>query len=222
MCVCVYSRHPNELELMCVCVYCRYPKIVEYYEACVDQAMVDALGLEPLRDYWASLSVRPAGASSDFMRGVGTLHALQLPALFSFGAAPDAMDPSVVIGEFDQGGLTLPDAALYAPSDAPGRRLLADYAAHVRAMFALAQDPDPDARAQEVRYAPARARTPVLCLCECDRVRVTCVSVIMWSCDPVHVTCECDHVHVTCVSVITWSCVSGAHHVCEYGRVHCV
>jgi putative endopeptidase len=108
----------------------------DFYAACMDEAGVEARGLRDLKAEWARLD-----AVSDPATLATAAARLQLggvPALFGFGQVQDARDASQVIGQVEQGGLTLPDRDYYLKDDARTAEIRALYAKHLRTMLALA------------------------------------------------------------------------------------
>ena len=68
-----------------------------------------------------------AQSLNDFAAAAGKLMLWGMQPLFAFSAVMDAENPSMMIGEIDQGGFTLPTRDIYlSPS-----QLLTDYESHV-------------------------------------------------------------------------------------------
>ena len=67
---------------------------------------------------------------------------------FGFGVGPDDRQSTVVIAQFSQGGLGLPDREAYLALDERARTLRAEYLGHVGRMFGLAGDRSLLARAR--------------------------------------------------------------------------
>ena len=76
----------------------------------------------------------------DVVAEVAALHAMGVDPLFRFESAQDMHDATKVIGQFDQGGLGLPDRDYYLKDDAKTKALRDAYQQHVRAMFGLLGD----------------------------------------------------------------------------------
>lgn len=72
----------------------------------------------------------------------GLLQGAGIQAFASIGVVPDALNPSLNIAEFDQGGCALPDRSLYL--DAGSASLRADYLAHMTKMFSLLDREQPE------------------------------------------------------------------------------
>ncbi len=111
-------------------------KLGDFWSACMDEAAVEARGLEDLRAEWARIeSVRdPASLAPEVAR----LHLGGTAVLFGFGDAQDARDATQVIGELSQGGLSLPDRDYYTSDDPRMKEIRASYVAHVGRLLALA------------------------------------------------------------------------------------
>ena len=73
-----------------------------------------------------------------------------VPALFTFGAGPDAKDSTKTIANFRQGGLSLPDRSYYLKTDAKSVETRQRFVAHMANMFKLAGD-TPEAAAKKAR-----------------------------------------------------------------------
>jgi len=109
-----------------------YAKLKPLFDNCVDRATINSLGVAPLQPY-RFLQIQTL---EDVAGAVGTLTSEGMSPLFTFSAVIDAMDPSTMIAEFDQGGFTLPSRDMYlTPS-----QLLTDYQAFVTKMFVLLGD----------------------------------------------------------------------------------
>ena len=135
-------------------------RIGDFYAACMDEAGVEARGLQDLKAEWAGLDAVSGPAA--LAAGVARLHLGGVPALLGFGQVQDARDASQVIGQVEQGGLTLPDRDYYLKDDARAAEIRTLYARHLRKMLALAglseTDADRDASAvQRIETALAES-----------------------------------------------------------------
>ena len=119
-------------------------KIGDYYAACMDQAAIDAKGLDPLKPELTRIAALPsklalsdevAHLSSGGVRGV----------LFHFSSEQDMKDSSKEIAGVDQGGLGLPDRDYYVKADPASAELRQKYLAHVAKMMQLAGEPEDQA-----------------------------------------------------------------------------
>jgi putative endopeptidase len=121
-------------------------KIGGLYASFMDEAAVEAKGLEPIRarlaEVFATTSV------SGFMALAGRLFRADVSGLFYIYPAPDAGNPDRILLYTGQGGLGLPDESYYREEKfAP---MVEAYRAHVKTMLGLADVPDPEAAAGRV------------------------------------------------------------------------
>ena len=121
-------------------------KIGDFYASCMDTKEIDAQGLEPIGAELAAIeAVRDTGGLLDTgarlqTQGVGVL--------FTFGSDQDFKDSSKVIGEANQGGLTLPDRDYYTRDDDESKKLRQQFAEHISKLLVLAGDPQEKATAE--------------------------------------------------------------------------
>lgn len=140
-----------------------------FYAACMDEAAVEAAGLDPLAPWLEKIEA--LGDRQGVMRLAGELHRHGVPAFFETYVFPDFDDPTVYTNLYSQGGLGLPERDFYLRDDDPSRQLLAAYEAHVARMLDLlagreaAEEPSAEARRQaqeivelETRLARASRR----------------------------------------------------------------
>jgi len=111
-------------------------KAADYYAACMDDARIESNGLTAIAADLAT--VDELTNPDDLPVLVAHLHSYAVPALFTFGARPDARDATAEIANLDQGGLSLPDREYYLKSDERSVELRRKYVAHVAQVFALA------------------------------------------------------------------------------------
>ena len=111
-------------------------KVGDYYEACMDEAGIEALGAKPLAPVLADID-KVAG-KADFFRLLGEHEANALPTLFGFGGAPDLHDSKMTIANVGQGGIGLPDRDDYLKDDAKSKEKRAKYVEHMARMLVLA------------------------------------------------------------------------------------
>src|SRR5712675_3369204 len=121
-------------------------KIGDFYASCMDTKEIDAQGLKPIGAELAAIeAVRDTGGLLDTgarlqTQGVGVL--------FTFGSDQDFKDSSKVIGEANQGGLTLPDRDYYTRDDDESKKLRQQFAEHISKVLMLAGDPQEKATAE--------------------------------------------------------------------------
>ena len=111
-------------------------KVGDYYEACMDEAGIEALGAKPLAPVLADID-KVAG-KADLFRLLGEHEANALPTLFGFGGAPDLHDSKMTIANVGQGGIGLPDRDDYLKDDAKSKEKRAKYVEHIAKMLVLA------------------------------------------------------------------------------------
>jgi endothelin-converting enzyme/putative endopeptidase len=114
--------------------------------ACMDEDAVEKRGVEPLKDDFAAIDALKSTAELPAL--LARFHREGIGAGFSFDSDQDYKDSTKVVGEFDQGGLGLPDRDYYLKTDAKSERIRKQYAWHVAKMFGLLGD-DPKTAAAE-------------------------------------------------------------------------
>ncbi len=90
-------------------------KIGDYYGACMDEKVVDAKGLDPLKPELDRIAT--ASDKSALIEAVARVHLIGPNPLFNFYSSPDLHNADMVIAYIDQGGLTLPDRNYYIKED---------------------------------------------------------------------------------------------------------
>jgi putative endopeptidase len=121
-------------------------KIGGLYNSFMDEAAVEAKGMEPIRQRLAE--VFATTSVSGLISLAGRLFRSDVGGLFYIYPAPDAGNPDRVLLYTGQGGLGLPDESYYREEKfAP---MVAAYTSHVRTMLALADVPDAEAAAGRV------------------------------------------------------------------------
>ncbi len=131
-------------------------KIGDYWTACIDENVIEANGLKPLQpelDRIAALR-----SKKDLTLEVAHLHHLYPGAwqssdnqsdspLFGFTGQQDYDNASMVVGQIDQGGLSLPNRDYYLNTDDKSKEILAKYRAHIQKIMVLAGESDAQAAA---------------------------------------------------------------------------
>ena len=147
-------------------------KIRDLYQSYMDEAGIEAKGLEPIKPHLAEIAA--ISDKHQLARALGTtlradVDALNntnfhTPNLFGVWVAPDFNDPSHYGAYLLQGGLELPDREYYLGGTEPMRRLLEQYRSHVAAMLRLAGFSDSEARSGrivELEHAIAEHHWPL-------------------------------------------------------------
>jgi len=122
-------------------------KIGDYFEACMDQAKVDKLGVTPLEPVLHEIDAMTS--KSQLAPLVAKLHLSTSGRglFFGFGSNQDFGNSSQVIAFAGAGGLGLPDRDYYTKTDEKSQKIREEYLAHVQKMLELAGD------------APAKAKS---------------------------------------------------------------
>src|SRR5258706_14939281 len=108
-------------------------KIGDFYASCMDEQTIEKLGAQPLQ---ADLdSIQEMKAKSAIRGELVRLHLLGVNAFFNFSSGPDAKDSMKMIGQADQGGLSLADRGYYLKDDAKAEDLRKQYLALVTSML---------------------------------------------------------------------------------------
>jgi endothelin-converting enzyme/putative endopeptidase len=111
-------------------------QIGDYYAACMDEAGIEARGLQPIAA--EADRIRNLTDKSQLAAEIAHLHRIGVPALFDFSSGQDFKDSTAVVAQLDQGGLGLPDRDYYLKDDPKSVELRQKYQAHVQRMFELA------------------------------------------------------------------------------------
>jgi len=128
------SRTPNQ------------QKIGDYYASCMDEAAINEKGVAVLNPEFDRIATMQ---SKDQLPALlAHLHREGIGALFDLGSGADFKSAKEVIGQADQGGLSLPDRDYYLKTDAKSVELQKAYVQHVTNMFKLLGDA-PDKAAAE-------------------------------------------------------------------------
>ncbi|MFO0551750.1 MAG: M13 family metallopeptidase [Polyangiaceae bacterium] len=119
-------------------------RVGAYYAACLDQATIDARGLEPIRALLDAIGA--IKTSADAQRVLVDLHRHWVEAAFSIVASPDIHDAKEVIAWLDKGSLGMPDASDYTSAEDASRERRAQYSAHLERLFGRLGDAAPLAK----------------------------------------------------------------------------
>ena len=121
-------------------------KIGDLYNSFMDEAAVEAKGLEPIRQRLAE--VFATSSVVDLVSLAGRLFRADVGGLFYIYPAPDAGNPDRILLYTGQGGLGLPDESYYR--EEKFTPMVTAYAAHVKTMLGLAGVADAGAAAGRV------------------------------------------------------------------------
>jgi endothelin-converting enzyme/putative endopeptidase len=118
--------------------------IGDFYGGCMDQARIDARGLEPIKPLLADIDkLREPG---DVGKMIARLHAIAVFAPFGVFGNSDLHTPTNVVAWATAGGLGLPDRDYYVKTEPRFVEARDKYLAHVAAMFKLAGRDDAAAK----------------------------------------------------------------------------
>jgi len=123
--------------------------IGDHYASCMDEARVEALGLEPLRPLLAEIDGLTDIAG--VQRIVGRLHEIAIPIPFGLTGSPDPHDPTRVIADLYASGLGLPDRDYYVKTEPRFQEAREKYRVHVAHVIELSGK----SRAESRRMAEA-------------------------------------------------------------------
>ncbi len=130
-------------------------KIGDYYGACMDDAAIEAKGVQPIADDLARID--KLHSKADVINEVARLYRRGVRVLFAFGVRPDAKNSNDQIANVDQGGLSLPDRDFYLKTDPRSTALRDKFEENVRTMFDLLAK----AQGKTDSYAGAEAKTVI-------------------------------------------------------------
>ncbi len=129
-------------------------KIGDEYASCMDAAVVNKLGLAPLKPELERIAALQSAAGLPGL--LAHLHSIGVNAFFGMGSNQDYADSSSVISFYGAGGLGLPERDYYTRTDAKSVELRQQYLTHVGKILALAGELDAQAvLAIETRLAKA-------------------------------------------------------------------
>ncbi len=118
-------------------------KIGGFYQSCMNESAVEALGPTPLKAELVRIS--SVANRADLVDEVARLHARQVPVFFSFYSSPDPKDARMTLAGLDQGGLGLPEKDYYFRADPRSEEIRKKYVAHIAKLFVLAGTPAAEA-----------------------------------------------------------------------------
>ena len=121
-------------------------KIGDLYNSFMDEAAVEAKGLDPIRQRLAEVFATRSAA--ELVALSGRLFRADVGGLFYIYPAPDAGNPDRILLYSGQGGLGLPDESYYR--DAKFAPVVQAYRDHIATVFGLAGVADPEAAAGRV------------------------------------------------------------------------
>lgn len=110
-------------------------KIGDFYNSGMDTNAINSMGYQPIK---AELDAIDAlKANNEILKQVGEMQLRGVYPLFYFFSSQDDQNSSMVIANFYQGGLGLPDRDYYTSDDAQSTEMRAAYKEHIQKMFEL-------------------------------------------------------------------------------------
>jgi len=110
-------------------------KIGDFYSSGMDTVTIESMGMQPIE---ASLAQVDALTSNDqLLPFIAEIHKKGGHTLFYFFGAQDDQNSSMVIANFYQGGLGLPDRDYYTSDDSRSAEMRVAYIEHIQKMFEL-------------------------------------------------------------------------------------
>jgi putative endopeptidase len=132
----------------------------DYYGACMDEARVNARGIEPLKPWFAEIDA--ARDMAALQRTMADLHDIGVTVPFNLSASQDPHRPTLVLADIGASGYALPDRDYYLKPDARFKEAQEKYVQHMVNMFKLtgsnarqASDAAATAMAMETKFAEA-------------------------------------------------------------------
>jgi putative endopeptidase len=122
--------------------------IGDFYASCMDEAAIDKAGTKPIQPFLSQID--KIKTVDDAKRVLAAMHNAGLPAVFGFGAGPDAKNSNAVIVNAGQGGLSLPNRDYYTNTDAKSVETRAKFVEYMTNMFKLLGD-SPEAAAANAK-----------------------------------------------------------------------
>ncbi len=121
-------------------------KIGDYYAACMDEAAIEKKGAAALKPEFDRINaLKDKSGLPDL---IAYLHGRGINVLFNFGSGADFKNAKQVIGQADQGGLSLPDRDYYTKDDPKSVELRKQLVEHITSMFKLLGDAPEKAAAE--------------------------------------------------------------------------
>ncbi len=118
-------------------------KLGDFFKSGMNTEAIERAGLTPLRSDLDRIDA--LSSVGELQKEIQTAHSEGSGVYFSFYGSTDSKDAGQTIGEFGQGGLSLPEPEYYTSEE--NRSTLLAYQKHVETMFALAGAEPAQARA---------------------------------------------------------------------------
>lgn len=121
-------------------------KIGDYYAACIDESAIEKKGIAVLKPEFDRINALKDKAGLPEL--IAHLHGEGINVLFNFGSGADFKNAGHVIGQADQGGLSLPDRDYYLKDDPKSVELRKQLTEHITNMLKLLGDSPEKAAAE--------------------------------------------------------------------------
>jgi putative endopeptidase len=123
-------------------------KIGDFYASFMDEAAIQARGLEPLKDELTRID--QIASRQDLARYMGEAQRLGVPHPFSFFVAINEKQSTEYIGIVSQSGLGMPDRDYYLSNDKRLKEVRDKYVVYVKDLLAAADTPQAEAAAERI------------------------------------------------------------------------
>ena len=116
----------------------------DHYGSCMDEARVEALGVEPIKPLLAE--IESVADIAGVQKMVGRFHELAIPVPFGLTASSDNHQPTQVIADVYASGLGLPDRDYYVKTEPRFQEAREKYRVHVAHLIELSGKSRADSR----------------------------------------------------------------------------
>ncbi|MGB0449109.1 MAG: peptidase M13, partial [Porticoccaceae bacterium] len=123
-------------------------KIGDYYNAFIDEARIEKLGIEPVADYLEQID--NLKTHSDIVAFFGSSNPAGIDAPFNLYVGQDDKDATSYILHLVQSGLGLPDRDYYSDNSERGVEIIGRYKSYLADILALAGHTDATAAAERI------------------------------------------------------------------------
>jgi putative endopeptidase len=132
-------------------------KVGDYYASFLDEAAVEARGLQPLQDELARIEA--IKTKQELAGYIGRAQRLFVAQPFAYFVAVDEKNSTQYISTVTQTGLGMPDRDYYLSDDAKLKGIRDKYQPYVRDLLALAATPDAEGAAKKIYALESRIAT---------------------------------------------------------------
>ena len=132
-------------------------KVGDYYASFLDEAAVEARGLQPLQDELARIDA--IKTKQELAGYIGRAQRLFVAQPFAYFVAVDEKNSTQYISTVTQTGLGMPDRDYYLSDDAKLKGIREKYQPYVRDLLALAATPDAAGAAKKIYAIESRIAT---------------------------------------------------------------